>query len=263
MPKETGIKKLMLSRNAEKAAKQYLCHEFRKIFREARGEEFFRQMDDSIENMIFREDEASFWRLVAAISEGWKLKWVFHILSSTKYRWSLKPLPLESLTLTGMSPVMDNYNYKEAKGSPIEFARCWHEDKTMRKEIMDTGFARHPERDHFPIMVYQDEEGRYKVFDGMRRLLWKAIDGKDKVEAWAGKLVNPKGQSLISEERCFFLGNIFDWSDERDPELVKAVITIGRHIIRNYRNGGDVLANRIAGWSHDDELKRIFEEMIK
>jgi len=82
----TSMIKLTPSKNALLIAQQYLKHEFRKIFSDIKDPKIWKKIDKSIETFIKRENEASFWSLLAGISEGWKLKAVFHLLSSTKYQ---------------------------------------------------------------------------------------------------------------------------------------------------------------------------------
>ena len=100
------------SKNALAIAKQYLKQEFRKIFSDIKDAQFYKKIDRSIDNFNLREGEASFWNLLAAVAEGWKVKWVFQLLSDDKYQWKLKNIPLEKVYLTGLSPTIDKYTIK-------------------------------------------------------------------------------------------------------------------------------------------------------
>jgi hypothetical protein len=200
--------------------------------------------------------------LTAAISEGWKIKDIFYIVSSTKYKWKLQQFHLSKIVLTGMSPVIDKYTIKKFNRNPLAFAKAWKKDKKMREEILKTGFSSHKERDNFPILVFQTDDG-FHVFDGMRRTLLALINNQDKIKAWVGYKTNPKGKSLISTNRCYFLSNIYERSEKQDKELEKSIIRVGKEIIFNHRNGKEILIKRIADWSHNPEIKRIFKKMIK
>ena len=250
------------SKNAMIIAKQYLKNEFRKVFSDIRDDKFFKKIDKSIENFNLREGEASFWSFLAAIAEGWKLKQVFAILSDDKYQWKLKNIPLTEVYLTGMSPVIDKYVIKKFNRDPLAFARAWKANKTMREEIIKTGFAAHKERDGFPILTYKIGES-YRVFDGMRRALLALIKGQTAIKAWVGYKVNAKGRPLISANRCYFLSNLYNQAKSKDKVLEKSIIRIGKEINKDYRNGREVLLKRIVGWSHDQKIKSLFAEMIK
>ncbi|MFA4941681.1 MAG: hypothetical protein WC582_03775 [Patescibacteria group bacterium] len=250
------------SKNSVLVAKQYLRHEFRKIFNDIKDDNFFRRIDKSLENLEKREGEVSFWNLTAAIAEGWKLKQVYTILSDTKYQWKLMDIPLDKIYLTGMSPIIDKYIVKKFNRQPMLFAQAWGKNKKMRQEILKTGLAKHRERDHFPILVYKSGQS-YRVFDGMRRTLLALIDNKKTIKAWVGFATNPKGKPLISANRCYFLSNLYNQADNKDKSLDKAIIRIGREIEKNYRNGREVILKRIIGWSHDQKIKSLFAKMIK
>ncbi|OGF24099.1 hypothetical protein A3H66_01010 [Candidatus Falkowbacteria bacterium RIFCSPLOWO2_02_FULL_45_21] len=250
------------SKNALLIAKQYLKQEFRKVFSDVKNDRFYKRLDRSIDNFDKREGEPSFWNLLAAVSEGWKLKQVFSVLSDDKYQWKLKDIPLEKIYLTSLSPVMDKYIVKKFNRDPMTFARAWKANKIMRGEIIKTGFSTHKERDNFPILVYKIGES-YRVFDGMRRVLLALINNQLAIKSWVGAKVNTKGKPLISTNRCYFLSNLYNQAKSKDKNLEKAIIRIGKEINKNYRNGKEVLLKRVIGWSHDQKIKSIFAEMIK
>ena len=250
------------SKNSLIIAKQYLKNEFRKIFSDIKDEKFYKKIDKSIDNLNLREGEASFWNLLAAISEGWKLKQVFAVLSDDKYQWKLKNIPLEKIYLTGMSPVIDKYIIKKFNRNPLAFARAWKINKAMREDFIKTGFSAHKERDYFPILVYKVGDS-FRVFDGMRRTLLSLAKNQKSIKAWVGYKINVKGRPLVSANRCYFLSNLYNQAKTKDKNLEKSIIRVGKELNKNYRNGREVLLKRVIGWSHDQKIKSIFAEMIK
>ncbi len=250
------------SKNSLIIAKQYLKNEFRKIFADVKDDKFFKRIDRSIDSFDKRDGEASFWNLLSAVAEGWKLKQVFAVLSDDKYQWKLVNIPLRKIYLTGLSPTLDKYIVKKFNHNPLAFAKAWKTDKIMRQEILNTGFSAHKERDHFPILVYKLGEN-YRVFDGLRRSLLALINGNSTVKAWVGYRVKAKGRPLISANRCYFLSNLYNQAENKDKVLEKAIIRIGKEINKDYRNGREMLLKRVIGWSYDQKIKRIFAEMIK
>jgi len=250
------------SKNALIIAKQYLKQEFRKIFSDVKDYKFYKKIDKSIESFIAREGEASFWNLLAAIAEGWKLKQVFTVLSDDKYQWKLVNIPLEKIYLTGMSPIIDKYVIKKFNRDPLAFAKAWKINKIMRQEIIKTGFAAHKDRDNFPILAYKTGDS-YRVFDGMRRTLLALTKNQKSLKAWVGYKINAKGRPLISANRCYFLSNLYNQAKSKDKVLEKSIVRIGKEINKDYRNGREVLLKRVIGWSHDQKIKSLFAEMIK
>jgi hypothetical protein len=247
------------SKKSQMIAEQYLKHEFRKIFHDIKEKNIWERLDRSIAGFIKREGEVSFWSLVASVSEGLKLKHVFHIISDTKYKWELKNISLDELVLTGMSPDIDKYTIEKCERSPRNFIQAWKVDKKIRQKIK---LQEYSERDHFPIFVYQAQDG-YHVFDGMRRTLLALTKEKKSIKAWVGRGINIEGKPLISADRCYFLANIYTRSKNKNKKLEESIIKIGQEIVGNYRNGREVLIDRIAGWSHDKDIKRIFKKMLK
>jgi len=250
------------SKNAHIIARQYLKQEFRKIFSDVKDDKFYKKVDKSIDSFTVREGESSFWNLLAAISEGWKLKQVFAVLSDDKYQWKLINIPLEKIYLTGMSPIIDKYVIKKFNRNPLLFAEDWKTNKIMRQEIIKTGFSAHKDRDSFPVLTCKIGQN-YRVFDGMRRVLLALTKNQKSLKAWVGYKVNEKGRPLISANRCYFLSNLYNQAKTKDKALEKSIIKIGKVINKNYRNGREVLLKRIIGWSHDQKIKSIFAEMIK
>lgn len=259
------MKNVSPSLNALKAAKQYLKHEFRKILSEANDPKILAVIDRSVEELTHKSknDYYDFWQLVSAISEGYKLKSVFRMLSSTKYTWQCKNIALDTVVLTGMSPIIDAYIIEKCKRNPSNFKEAWRRDKQMREDILGAGIKKHPERDHFPIFVFKTDEEKYKVFDGMRRTLLALIDEKEIIQAWVGTEVNPDGQSLIGADKGYFLLQMYKRADDEDEAMKRAVTKIGKEIVHNYRDGKEVLAERIGGWSHDPQISELFKNMGK
>lgn len=253
------MNKLSPSKEAEKMGREYLRHEFRKIFNDIKDEDVWKKIDRSVESFLRREGEESFWNLLFGISEGWKIKYIAHILSDKKYRWKLEDFPLNKIVLTGMSPLIDKYVIKKCERDPLLFRKEWRKSSAMRKEIRKSGFSRHKERDGDPVLIFQ-KDGEFRVFDGMRRTLLAATRGEDKIKAWIGYEKNKKGKPLISVSRCLFLADILSLS-RKNKDLQQAVLKISKEIAKNYRNGRKTIIKRIANWSHDPDIKKTLEKI--
>lgn len=255
------MERLTPSLNSRLIAQQYLKHEMRKMFDNVNDSTVWQLLDSSIDCLLERQGEASFWKLVAAFAETWKHKHVFHILSSTKYLWQLRRILLTKLVLTGMSQTVDSYVIDLCARDPKKFLQAWHSDSEIREAILKTGLKSYPERDHFPIIVYEEEGLR--VIDGMRRALVNLIKGRQYIQAWVGKEVNLKGRSLVTPEHCHFLTKLYDRSEQESPDLGIALARMAKEIVKQYRNGAEVLTNRIATWDENKILKRLLLEELQ
>ncbi len=242
-------------------ARQYLKHEFRKILAGPKDPKIWSKIDRSLDRLA-KTDEQSFWNLVAAIAEGWKLKAVFRILSDSTYRWKLQSIPLNKLTLTGMSPAIDRYVIQKFKRNPESLRKELQKKRSaVKKAILKAGIEPKPDVDHYPILIFESKEKELKVFDGMRRTLLALMKNQKNIRAWVGYRKNPQGKPLISRDRCLFLAEIYQFSKHQDKNLVKSITRVGKEVTLTYRNGKDVLHKRIAGWSHDPAVKKLFRKI--
>ncbi len=248
--------KLTPSKNAERMAVQYLQHEFRKMLNGIKNRTVWKSIDRELAQFVQHNGEFSFWNLVAAVSEDWKLKGVYRIISDTKFRWRKEKIPTKKIVLGSMSPTIDAYTFKKFKHDPILFKEAWAKDVKMRQTIIRTGFSSHKERDHFPIFVWKDGKG-YRVFDGMRRTLLALINGKKEVVAWVGESVNKKGKPLLSGGFAYVLSQIYAEADKSD-KINRATKILLTTISREKRNGKELFQERIVKWSHNNKIRELF-----
>jgi hypothetical protein len=249
--------KLTPSKNAEKMAIQYLQHEFRKILNGIRDPKTWKLIDREIANLPETQGESSFWNLVAAVSEDWKLKSVYRVLSDTRFTWKLEEVPLEKITLTGMSPEINRYTLKQCGGDPMKFLALWKTNAKVRSDILKTGFSEHRERDGHPIFLAEIPDG-LSVFDGMRRTLLAIIGGKKTIPAWVGKPLNKNGKPLISGGFGYVLSQLYRHTERKNKTIDQAFAHVVQIVGSDYRNGKELVNKRIAGWSRDERIKKIF-----
>lgn len=254
------MSKPTISKEIKAIGEVYLRHEFRKIFNDIKDEKFWVEINKSMGTFLKREGDESFWNLLFGISEGWKIKYVAHILSDTRYKWKLQNFSIDKITLSGMSPVIDKYTIIKCDKNPLIFSKTWDKNGKMRKEIKDSGFSEHKERDSDPIFLYQ-KNGKFYVFDGMRRTLLAAIRKDKIIKAWVGYEKNPKGKPMISVSRCLFLADMLKLYPE-DKKLKTSIIKVVKKISEEFNNGRKVFIGRIANWSHDDNIKKTLKETI-
>lgn len=252
-------KTIKLNIPPEILACQYLKCEFRKIFSDVKNKEFWEKIDHSLDGFKNRETDWNFWHLLAAISEGWKLKSVFRLLTNKGYKWDLVEFPISKITLGSMSAEIDLY-LEKCNWNPAKFKKAWETDRKMRQVILNTGFSQHKERDHFPIMLFHDKD-KFKVFDGMRRTLLKLISGEEMIKAYLGYEINPEAKSLLSQDRAYLPLRIFRYSQTKDKELRKAVIRMGQEMVRLYRNGREIFTH-LKTISHNQEIKNLIDEIL-
>lgn len=243
----------------EEIAKLYLKLEFRKLFANIQDYKFWKQLDNSIDTIKDRVNENDFWQLISGISEGYKLKWVYRVLTDSVYSWSLERIALDDIRMTGMSPVI-NPILEKAEWKPKKFAQIWKSNPKYAT-VPKIQLLAEPERDHFPIFLHERDE-QLRVFDGMRRVCLAVIEGRDLMEAYVGRIRNSKGQMMVNADKVLFLRVLYDEAPEKDQKLLDAIVTVFKAYIRYYRNGREVVNNVINKWRQDEELAKIAEKIL-
>ncbi len=251
------MRRLTPSKNAERMAIQYLQHEFRKILNGIRNPETWKLIDKEIADLPATQGESSFWNLVAAVSEDWRLKSVYRVLSDTKFTWKLEEIPLNKITLPCMSPTRNQYTLTRCGGDPVKFLALWKTNAQARNAILKTGLSRHRERDYYPIFIV-DIPGGLSVFDGMRRTLLAVIGGKKTITAWIGRPTKKKGKPLVSGGFGYVLSQVYRYAERKNKNVDRAFTQVVQIIGSDYRNGKELMNKRIAGWSRDEKIKKVF-----
>lgn len=244
----------------EEIAKLYLKLEFRKLFADVSYSSFWQNLDNSVETIKERVNEKDFWQLVAGISEGYKLKWIYRVLTDSVYSWSLERVRLDDIRMTGMSPFM-NPILEKAEWRPSKFAQIWKADPKYAKQADGSGIKPNSQRDTYPILLHEGDS-QLRVFDGMRRVCVAALEGKEFMEAYAGRIRDPQGQMMINADKVLFLRVLYDEASEKDPKLLEAIVTVFKAYMRFYRNGREVVDNVLYKWRQDKELAKVAEAIL-
>lgn len=248
---------------AQEIACQYLKHEFRKLFPD-QTDNFYETMNQAIDNFPQSLGEKDLWQLVAAVSEGLKLKGIYRLLTDTKYTWNLEKFRLPDITMTSMSPILDKI-LKEAEWNPANLAQAWERNKQYLKECSDPGLKPDPEIDNNPIIVQLNSEGKkLLVYDGMRRVCIKALESKPDITTWVCRVTNPNGQMMVNADKVLYTRQIYAEDPSRDPQLLKAIVTIMKVYQKNYRNGKELVERYLSPWQErsEPELRKAAEEIL-
>ena len=239
---------------------QYLYHEFLKIFWDAKDKVFRQKMKRSLYRMYRRDGTHTYWLLVAAISEGWRLKWVYRLLSDPGYQWNLETRNINDLTMTGFSPPIVDRLVNRCQYNFYTFADYYRKHPEFFKKYMPNLKPR-PERDHQPIFVYwEPKEKRLKLFDGMRRTVLAAINRKKTIRAYVGYPVR-KGKPMVNLDKLQYFHLLFRGA-RKDRATYRAFLRLGREIVRQSSNGRRDFQNWLKPWAGKQE-KKLINEIIK
>lgn len=221
----------------EEIAISYLIHEFKKIFEDIDDKKFFKLIKKSVKFMPKRfgaKPYEGFWMLVAGIAEGWKLKWVFRLLTDNGLKWQKEIRRLNDITLTGMNLIINPIIYEYCKRNPLKFRIWWNLHKNDKNNPILKMIKPYPARDFDPILLHE-ENAEFKVFDGMRRTLLSSIQKKNQIICYVGYRVE-KGKPQISPDKLLFLKLLADGASKKDQNKVsKAMKIILNEICKQYK----------------------------
>ncbi|MDD5341893.1 MAG: hypothetical protein PHI73_00955 [Patescibacteria group bacterium] len=241
-------------------ANQYLYHEFLKIFWDVADAPFRKKIKRSINRMYRRDGAHNYWLLVAAISEGWRLKWVFRLLTNPAYRWNLELRKISNLTMTGFNPAEVDKLIFKCRRNFSEFAEYYRNHPAFFKKYMPNLKPR-PERDQHPVLAYWNlQEKQLRLFDGMRRATLAAINKKPYIKAYIGYPIK-QGGPAVNLDKIQFLKFLFDGA-RRDAGTDRAFVKVARETVRQYQNGAQAFRQSLKPWS-DARTKKFIKAVLK
>lgn len=243
-------------------AKEYLKFELRKIFSDVTEQNFWEKFDQSIADFEDSHGIEGFWRFLAAISDGFKLNWLFRILSSDQFSWRREIWPIKDITLTGVNPIVNQIVIEKCQRDPIKLRQYLKVNPQNLKVLEEQGLKPHPKRDNRAILLRQDG-AEFKVLDGMRRTCLAAISGKEEIEAYVGYQVNPAGRAQISPDKVYFLTLLYeDSTSEEKQEIKESLQQLLAFLPRRFRNAKAVLEER-QKTIPDKDSKELLRQVLK
>lgn len=241
-------------------ANQFLYHEFLKIFRDIKRPDFRRLLKKSVNNFIKRDGPHHYWLLVAAIAEGWRVKWVYRLLTNPAYEWRLETRRISDLTMTGFNPRQVDAVANQCHRNFYEFANYYRSHRAFFKKYMPNLMPR-PERDRHPVFVFFDRhENTLRLFDGMRRTTLAAIARKRTIRAYFGYPVR-RGKPMVNLDKVQFLKHL---ATDAAPtkKIFDAFVLVGREMVRQSSNGRQALRSTVKPWS-DTFTKKLVRAITK
>lgn len=250
-----AVKILRKSVPVENIADQYLYHEFLKIFWDVRDKSFRRKLKNSIYKLRKRDGNHNYWLLVSAIAEGWRIKSVYRLLTNPSYHWNLEIRNISDLTMTGFNPLAVDRLIMRCGRNFYSFANYYHHHSEFFKKYMPNLVTR-PERDHHPVFVFYDiKDHKLKLFDGMRRTVLAAINGKKTIKAYIG-YPQAKGKPMVNLDKISYFNHLFNEA-KKDKKTYYAFVRVGREMVKQSSNAAMVFRHSIKPWSEKRFIKFI------
>ena len=183
---------------------------------------------------------------------GALMNWLGDYLTDPNIRWVKKNIPIHTLYLTGTNPKWNKIIIAQAKRSPKMLHRVLLLPKVqhMFKSIKNDGT---------PILVRYDE-GKYKVLDGMHRVIGAIRDDKEKIAAYIA-YQKGKARPMCEPHVVYDLLRAYQRKLNTDK---KSLIAALRFLKKSYSNVEELLRKRFnASWLPDPKLQAIIQEVLK
>jgi len=262
--KNKPIKVLEKNVDPKVIAKQYLFHEFVKLFGEPKDKIFTQKIHKWIYDFDKKFDDTHFWSLLAAISENLKLKWTHRILTDSSYKWNLEIWNISDIKMTGMGPEIDGI-VRKCDDDFEKFRQYWNKNikgTAFEKKLKKQGLHSKGALDDFPVLVHF-KEGHYSVFDGMRRALLAALAGKKEIKVYVGYRIR-QGQPQVNRWQMYFLTILLGEAVKSgDEKLAWAIGETLRGIFRNYRDSRKSYRDRIYKWVSPKSQEQIDKYVLR
>lgn len=114
------------------------------------------------------------------IFSGVHLNWLGDFVANPKLTWEETELPIKSFKLTGASEDWNEILIKRCERSVTKFQELLASDPTIKEK-----FEKESSTNADPILVRRgEEEGQYKVLDGMHRFVGAIVQGQEAVKCY-------------------------------------------------------------------------------
>lgn len=187
------------------------------------------------------------------MASGAELNWVADFITDASYFWTKEELTLDDLWLTGTGPDWNKVVIDECERSPVKFRQRLKNDPALIPLFKDAVFS------DDPILLRYEEE-KYKVLEGMNRVIAMLRDGKETVTAFVAR---PSGtpRPMCEPHVVYDLIRAYDRKLTTDRVGLIAALRLLRSC---YANVDGLLRDRFTGgWMPNQEIREIVAEALK
>jgi len=190
-------------------------------------------------------------------SSGILLNWIADYLTDPNIRWEKEELEIDQLYLTGTSPAWNKIIIDQCQRSPSKLRTLFRKNPSIKKIFKEAKFI------DLPILV-RYEEDKYKVLDGMHRIIAAIRDGLSLIPAF---VAYPQAEPQPSCE-AHLIYDFLRAYQRRSPverqSLRTDLISGLRFLKKVYGNVEGLLRERFnSNYVLDPEIQEIIKEVLK
>jgi len=218
-------------------------------------------IDKYLESLADHEEEKAHDYLTPRerllINAGYRLNWIGDYVANPDIEFELKDLELNSLILTGTTPDWNEVLINKCEKSINKFQELIKTDKKIKNK-----FKREASYGKEPVLARgPDNERKYKLIDGMHRLVGAIVKGRETISAYvvqneSDHLPHCEAHTIYDLIRGF-QKNAYD--NKGEVELYYSL----KLMARTYGNVVNLLTNRFnSEYVNDDKVQKIIKNVI-
>ncbi len=181
------------------------------------------------------------------------MNWIADYITDENALWTKEKILLDDLYLTGTHPEWNKIIIDKCERSPKKLKELFNSDNKIVKIFTEAKF------DEAPILV-RHEDGKYKVLDGMKRVIAAIRDDKKTILAYVARLKG-RPRPKCEPHLIYDLLKAYHRGLNKDRE---ALITALKFLRKSYGNADYLLKERFSkSWVPSDEIQEIIQEALK
>lgn len=197
-------------------------------------------------------------RTTILVHAGIRLNWLGDFFANPAIKWVEREVPIEQIQFTGTSPEWNEVLIIQCSRSVAQFCELINRESELKAK-----FEKEASFGEESILVRTSEdEGLWKVLDGMHRFVGAVLQGKDTVKVFLP--LNENEHLPVCEAHVVydliraFTRNARD--DQGKNELYHAL----KLLARTYENVIYLLRNRFSeNYVYDTEAQKVIQQVIK
>lgn len=188
------------------------------------------------------------------VYSGARLNWIGDFIVNPDIKWEEKELPLDVIQFTGNDSLLIN----DCEKSPLKFQKIIKNNPELKAE-----YEKIASFGDEPILVRKaGEPGKFKILDGMHRLIGAALNNQEKIKAYI-PLNEDKVLPYCEAHTVYDLIRAYQ-RHARDEEGEKELYYGLKLLLRSYANTEKLLRERFSKhWVNDDKVQEIIHKVLK
>lgn len=184
---------------------------------------------------------------------GAAMNWIADYITDDNVIWKKEKLLVDKLYLTGTNPEWNKIVIDICERSPKKLRKYFKDYPEASKIFKVAAF------ESIPVLVRYDE-GKYKILDGMHRIIAAIRKGKKYIIGYVARIKNrpkPKCEAHV----IYDILRAYQRGINKDSKRLETSLS---YLKKSYNNVKWLLKNRFnENWVHDEKIQKIIKKVLK